>query len=134
VTTDTFPVRAHAMRVATPVWVEAGDTLSFQASGTWVDAVVRCSADGYDGSVFYALGQVPRIPDGGRYFRLMGRVVPGGAQPATDDIAATFPIGTASNRACPEAGRLFVFVNDKAGFHWNDRGAIVLTVARTPAA
>jgi hypothetical protein len=115
---------------ATEVWMQQGDTLTFRADGTWVDAVIPCSADGYRATLFYSLGLLPRIPDSGRYFRLMGRIVASGAQPTTDDIAATFVIGRNNIRHFDTAGRLFVFANDKPGFYWNNWGSVRLSVMR----
>lgn len=123
-------VPAVRMWVATDVWVQPGDALAFRATGTWVDAVVPCSADGHEAPLLYQLGQLPRIPDDERYFRLMGRVVTSGRGPEGDDIPATFPIGTKSERRFAERGCLFVFANDKRHFYWNNRGAVTLTVTR----
>jgi hypothetical protein len=128
--TDTIVVRSRAQWVATPIRVRAGEILSFSATGTWWDAVIPCSADGYAARLFYALGKLPRIPDDGRYFRLMGCVVPGDIAPTADLSAATFAIGTKLHRAFSEAGRLFVFCNDKEGFYWNNWGSVTLTVER----
>jgi hypothetical protein len=127
---DTIVVHARDQWVLTPVCVQAGQTLSFSATGTWWDAVIPCSADGYAAPLFYAIGQYPRIRDNGRYFRLMGRVVPADATPSTDVPAATFPIGTNLRRVFHEAGRIFVFCNDKGGFYWNNWGSVMLTVER----
>ena len=121
-------VPSHATWVATPVWVQAGDRLVFRAEGTWFDAVIPCSADGYPAPFFYALNLLPRIPDDGRYFRLMGRIVADGQQPSTDDATATFAIGTACQRNVAAAGRLFAFANDRAGFYWNNFGSVRLSI------
>ena len=114
--------------VATPVWVQAGDRLVFRANGTWFDAIVPCSADGYPAPFFYALNLLPRIPDDGRYFRLMGRITADGQQPSSDDAAATFAIGTASELSVAAGGRLLVFANDRAGFYWNNFGSVRLSI------
>ncbi len=89
-----------------PASVKIGDTLSPRAEGTWFDAFIPCSADGYRCGLFYKLGFPPRIPDGDRFFRLMGRIVPNGLQPASDDVRATFVIGRAREviaGLCPAA-------------------------------
>lgn len=111
----------------TPIVVQPGDRLRLRASGTWWDAVIPCSADGYGASLFYALKVLPRIPDDGRYFRLMGRIVAGDRPPADDDIAATFAIGSDHVLEARTAGRLFVFANDHKGVYWNNWGSISLT-------
>jgi hypothetical protein len=92
--------------------------------------VIPCTADGYAAGFFYAMHELPRIPDDGRYFRLMGRISTDGKQPADDVPDLTFPIG--ANRIGWKAnaeGRLFVFANDRKGFYWNNWGAIRLTIA-----
>jgi hypothetical protein len=126
-------VPAQSMWVETPVWVHPGDVLDFSAKGTWIDGVIRCSANGYRARIFYALNLLPRIPDEGRYFRLMGRIVPGGTAPAQDEPGATFPVGKRNNRTVAAVGRLFVFANDRRGFYWNNRGSVQLAIAKTSA-
>lgn len=127
---QTFSVNSRDRWFATPVWVQAGEVLTFRASGTWWDAVIPCSADGYAAPLFYAAGLFPRIPDDGRYFRLMGRVAAGDTAPTADDPAATFAIGTNLSRTFSTSGCLFVFANDRDGFYWNNWGRISLTVDR----
>jgi hypothetical protein len=125
---DTVEVPSRETWVATPVTVEPGQVLHFRAEGTWWDAVIPCSADGYPAPFFYALGRPPRIPDDGRYFRLMGRVVADDAPPATDDPSQTFVIGRQSEWTTPQRGRLYVFANDAPGFYWNNWGSVTLTI------
>jgi hypothetical protein len=129
---ESFDVTSCREWVETPVWVEAGETLVFRAEGTWVDFFIPCSADGYSAPWLYALNRPPRIPDQGRYFRLMGRISRDGKQPDPDDPAETFPIGKVGEKLCPFAGRLFVFVNDRAGYYWNNSGSVRLSVTRGP--
>jgi hypothetical protein len=78
---DTVQVVARKQWNSSPIWVTPGDTLHFRATGTWYDAYIPCSADGYRASLFYRLGILPRVPDDGRYFRLMGRIVEDGKEP-----------------------------------------------------
>jgi hypothetical protein len=103
--------------------------LSFQASGTWVDFYIPCSADGYWAGPFYWIGKPPRIPDGNRYFRLMGRIAAPDAPPASDDPASTFVIGAKAERTADRDGRLYVFANDRAGHYWNNWGKVTLSVS-----
>jgi len=126
--TELIEVPSKLMWVGTATWVKAGDTLSFRADGTWVDAVIPCSADGYSAPLFYSINRLPRIPDDGRYFRLMGRIVPDGIQPQHDDVTATFPVGCKSERSVTTQGRLFVFANDRVGYYWNNWGSVTLRV------
>ncbi len=126
--TDLIEVPARVLWKATSVWVQPGDALHFRARGRWVDAVIACSADGYHASLFYRLNVLPRIPDDGRYFRLMGRLVESGAEPAQDDVAETFPIGCESTRTFIKGGLLFVFANDHPDAYWNNWGSVTLTV------
>lgn len=127
---DLVEVSARRMWVETPVWVQPGDRLEFRAEGTWVDAYIPCSADGYPAAILYALHLPPRIADNGRYLRLMGRIAPGGVAPTKDLPTATFPIGTRCQFRAEQAGRLFVFANDRVGFYWNNWGSLKLTVSR----
>jgi hypothetical protein len=78
--------------------------------------------------LFYAAGHPPRIPDGSRFFRLMGRIVANGEQPTSDDPGSTFPIGAGAALTAPTAGRLFVFCNDREGFYWNNWGSVTLVI------
>jgi len=121
-------VPAHAPWFDTDVHVVAGTLLRFRSSGVWVDAVIPCSADGYPAQLFYATGRPPRILDDGRYFRLMGRIVPNGVVPTQDDPAQTFPIGVQGEHRVTTDGVLFVFANDRTGYYWNNWGAITLTI------
>jgi len=121
-------VPARLLWKATSVWVQPGDVLHFRASGLWFDAVIACSADGYGASLFYRLNVLPRIPDNGRYFRLMGRIVESGVEPAQDDVAETFPIGCETTRTFSKGGLLFVFANDHMGAYWNNWGSLTLAV------
>lgn len=130
---DKFDVSSRPEWVATPVWVAPGDTLVFSASGVWVDATIPCSANGYPAPLFYAAGLFPRIKDDGRYFRLMGRIVADGQQPASDDPGATFAIGIGLTRTFDAKGRLFVFANDREGFYWNNWGSVTLSVEKKSA-
>jgi hypothetical protein len=127
---ESFDVPSRQEWVETPVQVEAGETLQFRAEGTWVDFFIPCSTDGYPAPLLYALGRLPRIPDQERYFRLMGRISRDGMEPDRDNPAETFVIGTACERLCPFAGRLFVFVNDRSGYYWNNFGSVRLSVTR----
>jgi hypothetical protein len=125
----TLDVPSRPEWVETPVWVKAGDSLDFHAQGHWVDLVIPCTADGYAAGFFYAIHEPPRIPDEGRYFRLMGRISTDGKQPADDDKELTFPIGVhRTGWKANTEGRLFVFANDRKGFYWNNWGAIRLTI------
>lgn len=125
----TVQVQSWTEWVETPVVVKAGDSLNFRAEGRWVDFVISCTADGYDAAFFYAIHVFPRIPDEGRYFRLMGRISIEGIRPTADDPALSFPIGAALNGwRAPVGGRLYVFANDRLGFYWNNWGTVTLTI------
>lgn len=127
---DVITVSSRDVWKETPVWVRPGDTLVLTAHGIWVDAVIPCSADGYPAGLFYTLNRLPRIPDDGRYFRLMGRIVADGIAPRRDDPAATFTIGSHCRRPIVESGRLFVFANDRIGYYWNNWGTISLAIEK----
>ncbi len=121
-------VPARARWFATPALVQAGDTLRLSASGTWVDFVIPCSAEGWDAGWLYKMGVVPRIPDEGRYYRLMGRIGDENAPPDSDDALVTFAIGTQNTVEAKRAGRLYVFANDRDGFYWNNWGCLSLHI------
>jgi hypothetical protein len=125
---EKIAVRASKRWVATPIIASAGQVLHFSTAGVWWDAIVPCGAEGYPAPLFYAADLPPRIPDEGRYFRLMGRIVPGGQQPILDDLAATFRIGANSAHEVMDTGRLFVFANDHARAYWNNWGQITLAI------
>ena len=124
----TVSVSSRAKWVATSVKVLPGDELSFQSIGIWIDAVIPCSADGYDGAWLYALDRPPRINDNGRYFRLMGRIITGDIEPQSDNPDETFVIGKHGQYRAAWGGSLFVFVNDRDGYYWNNWGSIRLTI------
>lgn len=117
----------------TGIDVQAGEVLNFVSEGRWRDSSQICDADGYKAPYFYAAGFAPRVADDGQYFRLMGHIHKAGVFPgdASSDPAthASFPIGTGGSYRVPQAGRLYVFANDHAGFYWNNSGAIHLTVS-----
>lgn len=119
--------------VATNVEIHRGDQLIFEACGVWVDAFIPCTADGYAAALLYAIDRPPRVPDGNRYFRLMGRIVEDGKPPIADDAAKTFPIGRSAKLRADRAGLLFVFANDRAGYYWNNFGQVRLTIQRIQA-
>jgi hypothetical protein len=121
-------VPAYPPWVDTGISVTEGTRLRFHAVGVWVDAFIPCTAAGYPAPLFYATGHPPRIPDDGRYFRLMGRIAPGPKPPADDDPAQTFVIGVQSEHVAASDGVLFVFANDRIGYYWNNWGEVTLTV------
>jgi hypothetical protein len=110
--------------------VDAGDRLSFRATGFWVDALVPCSADGYNARFFYLLKRPPRIADEPFFFRLMGRIVEDGVLPSQDDASKTFLIGSERQFTATHRGRLFVFANDRDGYYWNNWGSVNLTIEK----
>lgn len=124
---ETMKISSREEWVKTSAIAKPGDVLILKAEGLWVDAVIPCSADGYPGAILYALGRPPRIPDDSRYFRLMGRIVESDTMPEEDDPAQTFPIGQGCTHNVFQAGRLFVFVNDRQGYYWNNWGSVTLS-------
>ncbi|WDD92208.1 hypothetical protein Bsp3421_002196 [Burkholderia sp. FERM BP-3421] len=119
--------------VNTGIRVKAGMRLQCRAIGVWVDAVIPCTAEGYPAPLFYTTGHPPRIPDDGRYFRLMGRIAPSDAAPAEDDPTQTFRMGAQSDHVATSDGVLFVFANDRSGYYWNNWGSVTLTVVTDEA-
>jgi hypothetical protein len=119
----------------TGINVKAGDSLVFHARGHWWDFYERCSADGYSASLLYGLGLRPRVIDGDRFFRLLGRIGDSSGPPSTDTPElpqgpdATFVIGADSSFTALRGGRLYVFANDMTHMYWNNWGAIQLQVS-----
>jgi hypothetical protein len=129
-------VPSHREWVDTGVDVEPGDVLELTATGFWWDAWIRTSSDGYSAPLFYKAGKTPRILDGDKYFRLMGRIGDRSGPPSTDTQLsahgpdATFAIGRHVVRTAERSGRLYVFANDRQGYYWNNWGQVRLTITR----
>lgn len=134
----TVTVSARPYWVDTRIDVNIGETLEFRATGHWWDFFLRSTADGYEAAIFYSLRQYPRVLDGHRYYRLMGRIGDASGPPAEDTQLtplgpnSTFVIGQHSIYKMLRDGRLYVFVNDRRRMYWNNWGQIRVSVKRVP--
>ncbi|RUL78382.1 hypothetical protein [Dyella choica] len=130
ITSLTVQVPSCMPWVATALEVDKGDRLIFASTGTWVDAFIPCTAEGYPAPLFYAFNHPPRVRDADRYFRLMGCIVADGKEPGTDDLDQAFPIGRSAQLIAQSTGMLFVFANDREGYYWNNWGQVQLAIQR----
>lgn len=144
----------------TGIWLEAGATYSFQASGEWIDLYNRCGPQGMDdgkfrpGKIIYSLPDLFIAPLEHAYQRLTGKknadfrltrryeqfkwfALVGMVANQTDaDGSGTPPLGEAFliGNSCEftpsESGYLYCFANDAWGLYDNNRGSVALNVQR----
>jgi len=110
--------------LARPNWndvcpVEAGVTYELSATGTWWDWFVRCGPDGYEGKLLKPIAHLKRSPSD-RWFCLMGAI-----NRADDSL---FAIGLRKTWTPTRDGMLCCVVNDIPAMHWNNSGAVTLSV------
>ena len=115
---ETVDVPAHTGCV-TKFKLEKGRRYVLTATGTWVDAFIPCSADGYWTPPLPALTRRLAAP-GRRLFTLMGCLA--------GDPKGAFPIGSYLELVPEVDGELRCFANDVARMDWNNWGAVRLTV------
>jgi hypothetical protein len=92
----------------------------FEATGTWKDAGIECTADGYS---YWALtiATVFRRSFKNKWFALIGTV---------DKSGRKYLIGRENNIKFCKAGKLYFYANDLIFMYWNNLGAIELTIKR----
>jgi len=144
----------------TGLWLEAGATYDFRATGEWTDGKVACGPGGTkDGN--FDKGELVHVASGlwGRFEQLVKKatgneeadfwgtrreedlpwmaltgVVANGGNPTGDGTPApheSFLIGAAASYAPKAAGYLSCFANDAWNFYRNNRGSVRLTVTRS---
>jgi hypothetical protein len=117
----TVAVRARPHWNDTKIRLISGSGYRFSTSGRWWDMVVPCGAGGYSCALLRiaeSRRRVPREP----WFALIGSI--------DADEARTFLIGADRELVAPATGDLTCFANDLRRMHWNNWGAVELTVLR----
>ncbi|HEX8232609.1 MAG TPA: hypothetical protein VF559_04590 [Caulobacteraceae bacterium] len=103
------------------VVIRPGETIAFEAEGTWRDWFVDTDADGYSRLVLRLFEPFRRAPEC-RWFALMG---------AFDrDLRRRFLIGRRSTHTFAEGGRLFAFANDLPAKYGNNSQSLTLRMTR----
>ncbi|GEP59603.1 hypothetical protein RSO01_67690 [Reyranella soli] len=105
------------------VLLEANTPYRFSAVGTWRDASIASSPDGYSSTnlvlrLAESWRRVPTAP----WFALVGTV--------DRDTSLLTPIGAGAKIAFPKSGKLSCFANDVCFMYFNNRGSVMLTVDR----
>lgn len=100
--------------------VHAGKTYELSATGAWWDWFVRCGPDGYEGKLLQPVAHLKRSPLD-RWFCLLG------AMDRDDD--SFFAIGRRKTWTPKRDGMLCCVVNDIPAMHWNNFGAVSITVS-----
>lgn len=156
VTLDVF-ARPHWN--ATGIYLEAGATYGFSASGEWLDADIACGPDGPKKGVFQ-LGQIAQVfgnvlgeleqkykdftekagsdwwgtkrVESADWFQLIGMVAnqPNADASGTPTEGEFILIGRQAIHTPSASGYLYGFANDAWKFYGNNRGKVSLTIKR----
>ena len=110
---------AECRIIDTGVFAQAGDTLTFQATGSWTVNPVRDEAYGPDGSS--AKAEEGYFIPGDRIGALVGEVA-----------GQRFTIGSRSVRTFERPGRLYITANEKRHAYGDNQGGVSLEVEITP--
>jgi hypothetical protein len=108
--------------VDTGIDVVSGQTLWFEASGRWVDALIPCGPAGFRFNPLGFLGR--RRSPRHNWFALIGGL--------DEDEATLFLIGPGGSHRFERSGRLSVFANDDRRAYGNNRGRVLLRVSSDP--
>lgn len=92
----------------------------FEAAGTWKDASIECTADGYT-HLALTLATIFRRSFNNKWFALIGTV---------DKSGRKYLIGRKKTIKFCKAGTLYFYANDIIFMYWNNHGAIELTIKR----
>ena len=105
---------------STGLSVFAREEYYFEANGTWKDAGIECTADGYN---YWALtlATIFRRSFNNKWFALIGTV---------DKSGRKYLIGQKNTIKFCKAGTLYFYTNDIIFMYWNNHGAIELTIKR----
>lgn len=101
------------------ITIKAGETYEFNAAGVWKDWMISCDADGYSNAYMSLFNRWKRAKNH-PWFALIG----------TFNQKNYFLIGSHAKITFTHEGRLFCFANDVAGFYWNNKGCLQLTISR----
>ncbi len=115
----------------TDIELEAGCTYDFSVVGTWMDASIECSADGYpppelklwQKMILACFSPLRRVRSE-KWFALIGVI--------DQDMSTAFLIGQeAKGIKVAHSGKLTCFANDVPFKYGNNSGAVTLTVTVT---
>ena len=156
-----LPVYAVQPWNETGVYLQAGATYRFTATGEWLDRKIKCGPGGTKdgkfglgelahlagalwGKVEGVVGKLTRNDEadfrGTRrvedmpWFALVGAIANGG-NPGRDGTPAPhehFLIGDGTTLTVEQPGYLYCFANDAWHFYDNNRGSVMLTIERVP--
>jgi hypothetical protein len=116
----TMEIRADKWWTDTGIDVEPGDTLRFEASGTWWDAGHEAGPDGVDIARIRNLRFLRRVRDAD-WAALIGVV---------GRFGRGFRIGAGTTARIASRGRLGLYFNDVFGFYHNNKGAVTVSIYR----
>lgn len=108
--------------VDTGIDVVSGQTLWFEASGRWVDALIPCGPAGFRFNPLGFLGR--RRSPRHNWFALIGGL--------DEDESTLFLIGRGGSHRFERSGRLSVFANDDRRAYGNNRGRVQLRIRSDP--
>lgn len=114
-------IEVPARRKGTPLTqVQAGDVISFSASGRWKDWWISCGPEGYRNFIADILRIRPRFADE-NWFCLCGEV---------EGTTERFAIGRGCTHSFARSGELIVFANDRDDLYGNNSGFVTITADR----
>ena len=106
----------------TGISLEQGKRYAFEAQGEWLDASIRCDADGWTpqwNPVLMMLTEFAKREKGQPLFKLMG---------AVEKKRPYLVLGTKGSFVAPATGELFCFANDVPGYYANNSGSVKLQI------
>ncbi|HEU4619545.1 MAG TPA: DUF2235 domain-containing protein [Gammaproteobacteria bacterium] len=154
-----FEIFAMQQWNPTGLWLEAGRTYVFEASGEWMDGTVKCGPEGTDdghfqpgellqaaGSVWGKVEQAWKKVTGNQaadfrltkrhehmpWFSLVGSIANGSGVDKKDRLEPheSFLIGTGCEYTPRKPGYFYAYANDAWNCYSNNRGKVELTVTR----
>ena len=116
-------VAARALWNRTGIQLLEGEKYLLEADGKWVDWFIPHGPEGDPSDSFYmrVFESYRRIKHE-NWFTLIGAL--------NSDISTAFRIGAKCTYRAVSSGELTCFANDVEGFYWNNRGEVVIKVAR----
>jgi hypothetical protein len=116
----TIEIAADKWWTDTGIDVQPGDTLRFEASGTWWDAGHRAGPEGVDIPKLRKLRFLRRARDAD-WAALIG---------VAGRFGRGFRIGAGTTTRFAAGGRLHLYFNDVFGFYHNNKGAVTVSIYR----
>lgn len=121
--TKAVAIFARAKWNDTTVAVRKGEVYRFEAKGTWYDANMSCSADGYPSpSTALRVAERWRRNPSRNWFTLTGAI--------DQDETTSFGIGEEEEFTIPHDGILHCYANDLPFMYWNNSGSVKLSLTR----